>query len=120
MVQQNIKKISTAAKYVNKQVTSTIEEIIEDTKFNSKEARKLSSSSVKEVQIRNSLGKVMATSKKVNKRVKKTATEVMGDVVNTTKKSIQSIDIAENIEQMKTSTIKANELAISTTENLVI
>ena len=71
------------------------------------------------MQFKNSLGKVLATSKKVNKRVKKTATEVMGDVVNTTKKSIQSIDIAENIEQVKANTIKANDFAISTTENIV-
>ena len=119
MVQQNLKKIKTTAKYINTQVVGTVQELIEDTKINSKEARKITSSSVTEIQFVNSLGKVMATSKKLNKRVKKTATEVMGDVVNTTKKNIQSIDIAENIEQIKTTTIKANELAITTTENLV-
>jgi len=119
LVQQNMKKIKTSAKYINKQVVSTVEELIEDTKTNSKEARKLASSSVKEVQFKNSLGKVLAASKKVNKRVKKTTTEVMGDVVNTTKKSIQSIDIAENIEQMKANSIKVNDFAISTTENII-
>ena len=119
MIQQNMKKIKTSAKYVNKQIVHTVEELIEDTKVNSKEARKLASSSVKELQFKNSLGKVMATSKKVNKRVKKTATEVMGDVVTTTKRSIQSIDIAENIEQMKVNTIRANDYALSTTENML-
>ncbi len=119
MVQQNLKKIKSTAKYINTQVVGTVEEIIEDTKLNSKEARRITSSSVKELQFRNSFGKVMATSKKVNKRVKKTATEVMDNVVTTTKKSIQSIDIAENIEQLKSNTIKANEFAITTTENIV-
>lgn len=119
MVQQNLKRIKTTTKYINTQVVGTVGELIEDAKINGKEARKITSSSVKELQFVNSLGKVIATTKKVNKRVKKTATEVMDDVVNTTKKSIQSIDIAENIEQIKTNAVKANDFALTTTENVV-
>ncbi len=119
LVQQNMKKISNTAKYINTQVVGTVEELIEDAKFNSKEARNITSSSVKELQFRNSFGKVMATSKKVNTRVVKTAKEVVGDVVTTTKKNIQSIDIKENIEQIKTTAIKANDFALTTTESIV-
>ncbi len=119
LVQQNMKKISNTAKYINTQVVGTVEELIEDAKLNSKEARKITSSSVKELQFKNSLGKVMATTKKVNTRVAKTATEVVTDVVTTTKKNIQSIDIKENIEQIKSTAIKANDFALTATENVV-
>jgi len=126
----NFDKIRKTAKQVNKEVLTTANELLGDAKENGETIREAATTTLDKVQLRDSLNRIVKTTKKVNSQVLDTASEVIEDVmengkmwgaaaVETVKNRIEDIDVKANVKTLKVTAKNANDLALTTADDLV-
>ncbi len=126
----NLDKIRKTAKSVNKEVLATANHLLEDAKENGETIREAATTTLGKVQLKDSFNRIVKTTKKVNNQVLDTATEVIEDVVEngkmwsaaaveTVKNRIEDIDVKANVQNIKKTAKNANEIALTTADDLV-
>ena len=132
-LKNNVAKIKKTATNINKQLVSTVEELVEDAKTNGTQVKKAATTSVKnfeKIQLKNSLSKIAKTAKTINTQVVETATEIVDEVVEngkmwgaaaieTAKNRIEDIDVKENMNKVKKTAKTVNNFTLETADNLV-
>lgn len=126
----NFDKIRKTAKTVNKEVLHTANELMVDAKENGASLKDAATTTIGKVQVRKSLNKIVKTTKKVNAQVLETASEVIEDVVEngkmwsaaaveTVKNRIEDIDVKANVKQIKKTAKNANDIVLTTADDMV-
>ena len=134
VLEKDIQLIRKTAKKINKEVTKTATELLDDVVTNGKELKKLATKTIKEagkkIDFNDSVEMVRKTTMSVNKEIWKTAEEVTGDVTatgkemvnvvaKTAKKAIENMDMTDQLDVVKKSAKKINKIALETADEIV-
>lgn len=131
---KNLDLIQKTAKKVNKEVLKTTEEVLDNVAANGKELRALAKKTVKEankkIDFETSVEMIRKTTNSVNRQIWKTTEEVLEDVAasgkemvmkvtENAKETIEEIDMSEQLDTVKKTAKKVNQVALETAEEMV-
>ncbi|MEO1263260.1 MAG: hypothetical protein AAFZ15_30910 [Bacteroidota bacterium] len=133
-LEKNVNRIQKTAKSINKEVTKTTGDVIDNVVSNGKELRTLATKTIKEagkkIDLNQSIEMIRKTTISVNHQVWKTAEEVLDDVTASgkemvdvatkkAKEAIDNIDLTEGLDTVKSTAKKANKIALETADEVV-